>query len=178
MQSSINAGNKDVARHILVIDDNDSIHGDFRKVFGSDEHSDKLAGAKAALFGDAAPTAKSAALFEVDSASQGHEGLAKLQDALRQGKPYAVAFVDMRMPPGWDGVETIQKLWEVDPDLQVVICSAYSDYTSEQIAAKLRLAEPMPMLKKPFDPVEVMQLATTLSTKSSQRRQDSASAPR
>lgn len=178
MQSSINAGHKDAAHHILVIDDNDSIHGDFRKVFGSDEGADKLAGAKAALFGDAAPTARSAAPFEVDSASQGHEGLAKLQNAVRQGKPYAVAFVDMRMPPGWDGVETIQKLWEVDPHLQVVICSAYSDYTSEQIAAKLHVAEPMPMLKKPFDPVEVMQLATALSTKSSQRRREKPAASR
>src|SRR4051794_8107477 len=112
-------------RRILVIDDNDAIHGDFKKILLSDAAPSKITAAKAALFGEgpaAAPPTQAA--FELDSALQGQEGLLKLEVSLRESKPYSVAFVDMRMPPGWDGVQTIQKLWEVDPDLQVVICTA------------------------------------------------------
>ena len=60
-------------------------------------------------------------LFEVDSAYQGKEGLQKVQKALNTGCPYAMAFVDIRMPPGWDRIETIKQIWNVDPDIQVVI---------------------------------------------------------
>ena len=162
-------------RRILVIDDNDAIHGDFKKTLtgaalGGAQPS-RLAGAKAALFGQApAPAAEPVMQFEIDSALQGREGLEKLQAAVRENRPYLVAFVDMRMPPGWDGVQTIQKLWEVDPDLQVVICTAYSDYSWEEISAKLGLTDRLLILKKPFDPVEVSQLATALSEKWMLRR--------
>jgi diguanylate cyclase (GGDEF)-like protein len=161
------------APRILVVDDNDAIHTDFKKILGgSAGASTKLAGAKAAIFGEA--TSASGKVrnieFEMDSALQGQEGLAKLQDALRESRPYSVAFVDMRMPPGWDGVQTIQRLWEVDPDLQVVICTAYSDYSWAEISEKLGLTDRLLILKKPFDPVEVVQLATALSEKWALRR--------
>jgi diguanylate cyclase (GGDEF)-like protein len=161
-------------RRILVIDDNDAIHGDFKKTLTGGAMpgagTSKLAGAKAALFGQAAAPAEPLMQFEIDSALQGREGLEKLQAAVREGRPYLVAFVDMRMPPGWDGVQTIQKLWEVDSDLQVVICTAYSDYSWEEISAKLGLTDRLLILKKPFDPVEVSQLATALSEKWMLRR--------
>ncbi len=151
-------------RRILVIDDNDAIHADFRKTLIGAETGSKIASAKAALFGESAP-AVSKMKFEIDSALQGREGLSKLEAAVREGRPYLVAFVDMRMPPGWDGVQTIQRLWEADPDLQVVICTAYSDYSWEEISTNLGLTDRLLILKKPFDPVEVTQLATALSEK-------------
>ena len=73
--------------------------------------------------------------------------------------------VDVRMPPGWDGIETTQKLWEVDPDLQVVICSAYSDYSWDEIIAKLGNSDRLLFLKKPFDAMEILQLANALTEK-------------
>jgi PAS domain S-box-containing protein len=76
-----------------------------------------------------------------------------------------MAFVDVRMPPGWDGIETISHLWEADPDLQVVICTAYSDYDLDQIVAKLGLTDKFLVLKKPFDTIEVLQLANACSEK-------------
>jgi diguanylate cyclase (GGDEF)-like protein len=153
-------------RRILVIDDNEAIHDDFRKTLAPEPAASKLAGAKAALFGDVAPTpASSKPAFEIDCALQGRDGLNKLIGAAREGRPYLVAFVDMRMPPGWDGVQTIQRLWEADPDLQVVICTAYSDYSWEEISSNLGLTDRLLILKKPFDPVEVTQLATALSEK-------------
>ncbi|MBC7782873.1 MAG: EAL domain-containing protein [Burkholderiales bacterium] len=158
-------------RRILTIDDNDAIHNDFRKILVSTGPSSKLAGAKAMLFGkNPADAPRSTVNFEVDSALQGEDGLKRLQDSVRDGRPYSVAFVDMRMPPGWDGLQTIQRLWEVDENLQVVICSAFSDYSWDDISAKLGLTDRLLILKKPFDPAEVTQLATALSEKWSLRR--------
>jgi len=163
MSSEINT-----PRRILVIDDNDAIHRDFRKTLEySEEPSARLASAKAALFGETAESSgKDCRLkFELETALQGEEGLKKLLAALNENRPFNVAFVDMRMPPGWDGVQTIQKLWEVDPNVQVVICTAYSDYSWEEISRKLGLTDRLLILKKPFEPVEITQIATSLSEK-------------
>ena len=153
----------DQKRRILVIDDNDAIHGDFRKIL-SRTAPDALDDDEAAIFGDARPVT-SQVEFEIDCALQGEEGYQKVAAAVAADCPYQVAFVDMRMPPGWDGVQTIQKLWDVDPDLQVVICTAYSDYSWEQIVQHLGSTDRMLILKKPFDDLEVCQLATALTAK-------------
>jgi PAS domain S-box-containing protein len=76
-----------------------------------------------------------------------------------------MAFVDVRMPPGWDGVETTGKIWEHYPDLQVVICTAYSDYSLEEMIDKLGHSDRLVILKKPFDNIEVQQLANALTEK-------------
>jgi signal transduction histidine kinase len=102
---------------------------------------------------------------EIDSAYQGEEGLERVRQSLQSGRPYAIAIVDVRMPPGWDGIETTQKLWEVDSDLQVVICSAYSDYSWDEIIARLGNSDRLLFLKKPFDTVEILQLANALTEK-------------
>ena len=85
--------------------------------------------------------------------------------ALEEGRPYMMAFVDVRMPPGWDGVETTSKIWEHYPDLQVVICTAYSDYSLEEMLDKLGHSDRLVILKKPFDNIEVQQLANALTEK-------------
>jgi len=153
-------------RRILVIDDNRSIHEDFRKILGSKEGLAvvELAKAAAALF-DEAPVLPSHPTFELDSAYQGQEGLAMIQRALKEDRPYAMAFVDVRMPPGWNGIETISRIWAEYADLQVVVCTAYSDYTWEEMLAKLGHSDRLVILKKPFDPVEVLQLASALTEK-------------
>lgn len=156
------------ARRILVIDDNHAIHHDFRKTLErTEDPSAKLASAKAALFGESPADSARGQMpdFEVQSAVQGQEGLAKTEEALREGRPFSVAFVDMRMPPGWDGVQTIQRLWQADPSVQVVICTAYSDYSWEEISKTLGLTDRLLILKKPFDPAEIIQIATSLSEK-------------
>jgi signal transduction histidine kinase len=153
------------SRRILVIDDSRAIHDDFHKIFEVETAvADGMDAAEAALFGaERAPAVGST--FEVDSALQGQEGLARVQQALAEGRPYAMAFVDMRMPPGWDGVETIAKIWEVYPDLQVVVCTAYSDYSWDEMIAKVGQSDRLLVLKKPFDVVEVLQMANALVAK-------------
>ena len=88
-----------------------------------------------------------------------------VKEALKAGRPYALAFVDVRMPPGWDGVETTQKLWEVDPCLQVVLCTAYSDYSWDKMFELFGPRDDLLILKKPFDAVEALQLAQALTEK-------------
>ena len=151
-------------RRILVVDDNPAIHEDFRKVLHKPVAGDALDSLESAFFEGAAPAGESAD-FELDSAFQGEEGLAKVRQALDSGRPYSVAFVDMRMPPGWDGVETIEQFWKVDPQLQVVICTAYSDHSWDEIFGRLGNRNSLAVLKKPFDNVEVRQLAETLIQK-------------
>lgn len=158
-------GSDNAHRRILVIDDNPAIHSDFRKILGAGLAGElALQDAKAALFGTAVnPTA--AAAFEIDIASQGQEGAALVERARNEQRPYALAFVDMRMPPGWDGVETTAKIWELDPEVQIVICTAYSDYSWEEMLQKLGRSHRLFILKKPFDNIEVLQLANALTDK-------------
>jgi two-component system NtrC family sensor kinase len=160
-------------RRVLIVDDNRAIHGDFRKVLGESSHEQSaLAELEAVLFGHDGPPAPAAEPFLIDSAYQGQEAQASVRRALEEGRPYAVAFVDMRMPPGWDGIETALRLWEIDPELQIVICTAYSDYSWQEMLGKLeRHAERFLVLKKPFDHIEVRQLATALTRKWSLARQ-------
>jgi len=153
-------------RRILVIDDNEAIHRDFRKVLGEE---DSVAGQEALdvleseLLG--ATVRQQMPVFEVDSAFQGEEGVHMAETALRDGRPYAVAFVDMRMPPGWDGLKTIEHLWNADPGVQVVICSAHTDYEWNEVMERLNHSDKLLVLRKPFEPIEVQQCASALCQK-------------
>jgi two-component system sensor histidine kinase/response regulator len=148
---------------ILVIDDNRAIHQDFRKVLATSSRQPRaLVDAEAALFGDTVAPFQ-LPVFEIDSAYQGEEALDLIEKSLRDKRPYAMAFVDVRMPPGWDGVKTTAKIWEKYSDLQVVICTAYSDYSWEEMLRKLGYSDRLIILKKPFDKIEVLQLAISMT---------------
>jgi signal transduction histidine kinase/FixJ family two-component response regulator len=157
-------------RRILVIDDNRAIHGDFRKILTPKAEDTSFGRISADLFGDR-PEKSECANFQIDSAFQGQEGLEMVQQALSSGQPYGLAFVDVRMPPGWDGIETTTRLWEISPELQVVICTAYSDYSWNEMSRRLGSTDGLLILKKPFDAVEVMQMAETLAKKWTLARQ-------
>ena len=151
-------------KRILVIDDNPAIHEDIRKILSPSEHDTDMEEVKAALFG-AQPSSVQRFSFEIDSALQGEEGLEKVKAAAAAGRPYSMAFVDVRMPPGWDGVETISRIWKEHSDLQVVICTAYSDYSWEEMIRTVGPSDSLLILKKPFDNIEVLQMAHALTEK-------------
>jgi PAS domain S-box-containing protein len=156
---------------ILIVDDNAAIHNDFRKTLGTTPSTGtQLDDMEKSLFGGTEiPTAR--AVFRIDSALQGQEALAMVQRALNDDDPYALAFVDVRMPPGWDGVETLERLWGCSPELQAVICTAYSDYSWDDISRRLGQADSLLILKKPFDTAEVLQVAHALTRKWALARQ-------
>ena len=151
-----------LTHRVLVVDDNPSIHQDYRKILAADDT--QTSAAEAALFG-AQPTNMARPTFDVDSAMQGREGVEKARMALAEGRPYSVAFVDMRMPPGWDGLETIERLWAIDPEVQVVVCSAYADYDWLELLSRLGHSDKVLVIKKPFEPIEILQAASALSRK-------------
>ncbi|MDM0118897.1 putative bifunctional diguanylate cyclase/phosphodiesterase [Variovorax arabinosiphilus] len=150
-------------RRILLADDTPAIHEDFRKILLPAAMAADLGDLESALFGTTAKT--SDVDFVLDGAFQGQEALAKVRDALAADAPYALAFIDMRMPPGWDGVETIEQLWLEDPRLQIVICTAYADQSWVEVFERLDARDRLLVLKKPFDAVEVRQLASALTMK-------------
>jgi PAS domain S-box-containing protein len=152
------------SHRILVVDDNAAIHDDFRKILGTDTSATKLDVEEAALFGEPATPAPRIS-FDLSFASQGQEAFALVQEAYQANERYSVVFMDVRMPPGWDGVETAVKLWGIDPDLQIVICTAYSDKSWEEMMEQVPNPERLLILKKPFDTIEVLQLAHALTEK-------------
>jgi two-component system, sensor histidine kinase and response regulator len=151
-------------RRILIVDDSPAIHDDFRKILGAGSQRKQLDAVEAVLFGPAS-TEPEPEPFELHFAHQGEEAFAMVEKAVAEKRPYAMAFMDVRMPPGWDGVETTARIWAVDPDLQIVICTAYSDYSWSDMMRKLGHCDRLVILKKPFDNVEAIQLAGALTEK-------------
>jgi signal transduction histidine kinase len=115
-----------------------------------------------ALMGQAEDVSASATKphFEVVVAHQGEEGVQQFADAHAQGRPFAVAFVDMRMPPGIDGLETARRLRQIDERLYVVIATAFSDHEIDEIQAALQ--HDVMLLRKPFTGEELLQHARNL----------------
>ena len=148
---------------IISVDDSPDMHEIYQRILLSGAGRPKSGSAAAG--GVTAAPSSGLPSFLLDCASQGKEALEKVTQSRRENRPYAVAFVDMRMPPGWDGIETIEQLWKVDPELQVVICTAFIDFSTDDIVSRLRRADQLLLLKKPFDDMEVRLLAFALAEK-------------
>lgn len=161
---------------ILIIDDTEAIHEDFRKIFSliaqresavqEQEQMEQILSGKAA-----ASTGKDVKSYRLDFAHQGQEALAKVIQSKEDNDPFCVAFVDMRMPPGWDGMKTIEEMWKVDPRIEMVICTAYSDQSWEEIQEALGSSDKLLILKKPFEAIEILQHAVAASSKWELERQ-------
>jgi diguanylate cyclase (GGDEF)-like protein len=154
-------------RNILVIDDNASIHNDIRTILKLKTENNALTALSQAIFPEEikSSTELAAIKYKIDSAFQGQEGLELVVESLQRDEPYALAIVDMRMPPGWDGIETIKRIRAVDPHLQIAICTAYSDYSWEDYLNTFGQNDWLLIFKKPFDFAEVRQLACALTEK-------------
>jgi len=159
-----------IGARILVVDDNPSIHRDFELVLLDHAEDADLEADERRMFGRAAAPAVLKPAYTVDHALSGIEGVEKVKQALAEEHPYQLAFVDIRMP-GLDGVETIQRMWDRDSRIQVVICTAFSDYSWEDLVRRWGQTDNLLVLKKPFDNIEVTLLASTLTEKWSLARQ-------
>lgn len=156
-------------RLVLIIDDNQSLHRDYNAVLCPDQfHGDdeKLNELEELLLGESESNAKAnrERNFDLKSAFQGAEAAELVQRHLSKGIQYPVAFVDMRMPPGWDGLETIKKLRLIDPKMRFVIVTAYSDYSEEEIENELGPETPVTIIYKPFEPIELYMMTVEIVT--------------
>jgi len=150
---------------VLIVDDTPSIHEDFRKILMAtdsstgdlDEMADSLFGAS-----EQDPVYKEIN-YELESAFQGEEALKMIEKAEDEGEGYSLVFMDVRMPPGLDGIKTIAKIWEKYPSMEIVICTAYSDYSWVDIIDILGPSDHLLVLKKPFDADEAQQMALAMT---------------
>ncbi|MGL1933723.1 MAG: hybrid sensor histidine kinase/response regulator [Fibrobacterales bacterium] len=154
---------------ILVVDDNASIHDDFKNIITETNKSKnkKTAQLEGELFGIASTTNEivDAYEYQIDDAYQGEEAVQMVDTAEKAGKPYSLIFMDVRMPPGIDGIKAIQMIWDKYPHIEMVICTAHSDYKWNQIVDMFGQTDKLIFMKKPFDSVSVKQMAMTLCTK-------------
>lgn len=154
-------------KRVLIVDDNPAIRDDYRRILcPSTSGVEELESIEAILFDEMRNhQAKVRPHFQTAFASQGEEAENLTRAAIEQGMPFAVAIVDVRMPPGMDGVETVKRLWRAQTDLQIVLCTAYSDYSWQEIVEELGTSHRLVVLKKPFDPIEVLQLSQAMCMK-------------
>jgi len=150
-------------RRILIIDDDPDILNSYQNILApsqgmkgqSSDHVNRLL-----AIGEEEKKG-----FSVDMATQGEEAFNMVRDRLVEDKPYALVFIDVRMPPGWDGIQTAARIRQIDPHIEIVIVTAYSDRTLEEIIKGVGSPEKLILLRKPFDPEEIIQLAFSLIEK-------------
>lgn len=163
---------EDTVKKVLIIDDNTAIHDDFRKILNSSQPDLAFNESLGLVFGNQAEIPSSGRLnYSIDSAYQGQEALDKIKQSITSNQPYALAFVDIRMPPGWDGIKTVQEIWKIDPNIQIVICTAYSDYSWKKMSEIFKQSDNFLILKKPFESIEICQLTAALTKKWELRNQ-------
>jgi len=103
--------------------------------------------------------------YHIDSAFQGKEAIKMVEEAAAEGFPYALVFMDVRMPPGIDGIETIERIWNDHPNIEMVIVTAFSDHSWEDILHRVGSTDRLMVLRKPFDLITIKQLALALTKK-------------
>ena len=157
-------------RHILLVDDNESIHHDITSILSRREDTDgELKNMEAELFGESSSPAQEKEVerieYDFEHAYEGAEAIQKVEEAEEVGNPFSMIFMDVRMPPGIDGVQAIQKIWAKYPFIEMVLCTAYSDYSWDQIIESLGSTDKLLFIKKPFDATALKQTALTLTKK-------------
>ncbi len=155
---------------ILLVDDNEAIHEDIEAILSNHQTDadDELQELEGALFGDSVSGNTDVIeeiQYRIDHAYQGEEAIRKVKEASENKDPYSLVFMDVRMPPGMDGIEAIQHIWKDYPFIEMVICTAYSDYSWDEIVQNLGSSDKLLFMKKPFDATALKQTALTLTTK-------------
>lgn len=152
---------------ILIVDDNRDIHEDIKSILRPDRRRDsELDTLKRELFDQEFASKKQDELsYRIDDAYQGEEAIKLVLKAKYEEDPYSLIFIDIRMPPGMDGIKTVSRIREIDSNAEIVIITAYSDYEWEEIIDKLGYSDKLLFIKKPFDGITIKQLALTLTTK-------------
>jgi diguanylate cyclase (GGDEF)-like protein len=166
--------NKRAPIRVLVVDDEPAVLDAYREIFiaapaeGAGAAARRRLGAR--LFGTAQPKAavrplSSAVVFDPEFCQGAEAAVAAVQQALAVNRPFALVFLDMRMPPGPDGVWAAARIREFDPDIEIAVCTAYSDVDPSEIGGLVPPEGKLSYLQKPFHPHEVRQMAIALASK-------------
>jgi two-component system cell cycle sensor histidine kinase/response regulator CckA len=158
---------------VLIIDDDPEIQNAYRWVLAPEPENRNSSRNRLAhlLPQDRNADPPQSPQFELGVAGQGPEGVAMAEAALKKNQPFAVAFIDIRMPPGFDGMETAARIRRIDPDMEIVVVTAFSDRSRDEIVREVGCPEKLLFLRKPFDPEELLQMALSLTAKWNLARQ-------
>jgi signal transduction histidine kinase len=159
-----------MVRKVLIIDDQPDLREEMARFvtrLGDRSHR-VVRDIRQQVLGEGLATAAPASPemhFHVETAASGEAGLALVRQAHAAGDPFTLAFVDMRMPGGWNGLETMLQLWQVEGRLHVILCSAYADISWEDMVVAVGHRDNLLILKKPFDEMALAQLVLAFSEK-------------
>ncbi len=149
---------------ILIVDDNPNIHEDFQKILAPVRLAAPLLGIEERLFGDEAPGILDRGYaYQLDAAAHASQALSKFKAACDASEPFALVFADVRLPPGKNGIEMIEQMWTIAPQTQVVVMTAFSDYSWEDLIERFGWSDRLVILRKPFDAITIKQLALVLT---------------
>lgn len=173
--------------HILVVDDTKSIHDDFDEILDTRQHPEnhEIKDLEDFLFQDDPQPDREKSTDELektekflnltytlDHAFQGEEAVEIVRKREGSENPVSVIVMDVRMPPGINGIEAILRIWKINPYIEIVICSAYSDYSWDQIVDLVGATDRLLFLKKPFHSIEVRQMILSLVIKWNYHKQN------
>lgn len=164
---------------ILIADDNKDIHDDIKYILGMSsfitEDYLEISQLKEELFGVENDSPYKGPVsninYRIDDAYRGDEAINMVRAAKESDDSYSLVFMDIRMPPGIDGIEAIESIWTIDSEVGIVICTAYSDYTWDQIIAKLGHNDNLLFIRKPFDSISLKQITLAMTTNWNLKRQ-------
>jgi len=158
-------------RRILIVDGDSAIHTEFREALENPSTDLLPAGAADSSSSDASLPSASTTEFVVDAVTQGPDAVHADQEAVLAGRPFAAAFVDVGLAGDWDGIDTVQRMCEVDSHLQFVLCTDPSDNSWHDRFGQLTMADGIVLAKKPLSHIQRMQLALSLTEKWNVSRQ-------
>jgi CheY-like chemotaxis protein len=146
---------------VLIADDDEHILQCYRTAFGDNHSNDcieTLSSLEAELF-DARPGSEPTPKFDLVACNQGHDAISLATEAAREGKRFDVVILDVRMPPGIDGVEAGCRIRQLDPDVQIVFVTGFADLTMCELARRV----PPPVKLHYFNkPISFMRLAESV----------------
>ena len=153
---------------VLVVDDDARIIGDFLRCLGEDFEPDAvtstLGDLEKVLLGEESEE-DSASRFEVHSRNQGEGAVDAVAAALERGEPYAIAFIDVHMPPGMDGIGAAKRIRELDPNINIVMVTGSLGLDPDILGRQIPPADKVFLFKKPFHGAECRQLTAALCAK-------------
>lgn len=155
-----------IAPRILAVDDEEGVIEAYQIAFGGSEAHEipQLSELKDALFGCTTATPNDEE-FDLHCYHQGDEAVEAVRQSVKTRHRFSVALIDMRMPPGIDGVTTAEQIREIDPDINIVIVTGFSDITPSQISERVPPIDKLLYCQKPVQAVELTQLAHSLTAK-------------
>ncbi|MHC5091543.1 MAG: response regulator transcription factor, partial [Planctomycetota bacterium] len=161
-----NRRKKELNNRILLVDDEPLILDELGKVLSPSEASNtELNELENRLFNNSKTNRRKAASYNVCCCCQGDEAIHEVEESIEKNEPFAVAFIDIRMPPGPDGVSTAEEIRKLDPNIQIVMMTGYSDFDISEIAHRIPPEDKLLYMQKPIHSQEIRQFALALAAK-------------